>query len=157
MDFDMIFERFVIKNCKRNKKGKFFRTTSLILNSLARLFYSCDISPFATIGNIKIPHCVGIVIGHTAVLEDDVIIMPNVVVGGRYGTNIEKRRGHAHIKRGCIIGANATILGRVTIGEYATIGAGAVITKDIPPMAVVTANNKIIRYKTRKEIENMKL
>ena len=67
-----------------------------------------------------------------------------VAVGGRY--DHLKRKGHAHVKKGVMLGANSVILGTVTIGEYAKIGAGAVITKDIPAYAVVVGNNRIIRY-----------
>lgn len=98
---------------------------------------------------MRIPHAVGIVIGCTAIIEDSVEIMSGVVIGSRYGHL--KQRGHAHVKKGVMLGANCVLLGTITIGEYAEIGAGAVITKDVPPYAVVVGNNRIVRYKTPEE------
>ncbi len=70
--------------------------------------------------------------------------MSGVCIGGRY--DHLHRKGHAHVKSGVLLGANSVVLGTVTIGEHAKIGAGAVITKDIPPFAIVVGNNKIIGF-----------
>ncbi|GEM_PF-2127614 len=156
IDFDGFFERFAIKNSILNKR-KFGKKISVLLNAVIRVIYPCDISPYAHIGNIKIPHALGIVVGHSAIIEDDCILMSNVVIGGRYGSRINERRGHAHIKHNCIIGANSTILGKIQIGEYSIIGSGSVITKDVPPKAVVVGNNQIIRFRSENEIENTRL
>lgn len=87
-------------------------------------------------------------IGYSAVVEDDVLIMQNVTIGGKYGH--DERKGHAHIKKGAILGAGCAILGPITVGEYAKIGANAVVTKDVPPYAVVVGNNHIVRIETPK-------
>lgn len=142
--YDSGYERAIRAVCRLNKKPqKCMKSLAKLLAALMRLIWPCDIDPGAEIGNVHIPHAVGIVIGYTAVVEDDVTIMSGVVVGGRY--DHLARKGHAHICRGALLGANCVILGTVTVGEYAKIGAGAVVTKDVPPRAVVVGSNKIIR------------
>lgn len=140
--YDSGFERAIIRVSKINKCGKVGAAVSRVLAALMRIIWPCDIDPDATIGKICIPHAVGIVIGCSAVIEDDVLIMSGVVIGSRYGHS--EHKGHAHIKKGALLGANCVILGRITIGEGAKIGGGAVVTKDVPPHAVVVGNNRII-------------
>lgn len=118
------------------------------LSALIRIVYPCDIDHHAQLGKISIPHATGIVIGDSAVIEDDVLIMQNVTIGRKYGHDGQK--GHAHICKGAILGAGCAILGPITIGECAKIGANAVITKDVPPYAVVVGNNHIVRTETPK-------
>ncbi len=78
-----------------------------------------------------------------SVLEDDCWLGPNVVVtNARYpqSKNVKENLRGAHIKRGAKIGANATLLPGVVIGENALVGAGAVVTRDVPDGAVVAGN-----------------
>jgi len=101
------------------------------------------ISPSVTIGNnVKIQNNVSVYTG--VVLEDDVFCGPSMVF-----TNVINPRSHVPrkneykttlVKRGASIGANATILCGVTIGSYAFIGAGAVVTKDVPQYGLVAGN-----------------
>lgn len=122
---------------------------SIIFGSLIRLIYPCDISAYASIGkNVKILHAIGIIIGGTAIIESNVTIMPNVVIGSKMiksakSTRSKDNRRHAIIKKGCFIGANTSIIGDIIIGENTIIGAGAVITKNIPPNSIVTGVNRI--------------
>lgn len=115
--------------------------------------YHCEIYPQAQLGEgLYIPHCVGIVIGSTAVIGRNCTIYPNVVVGAKHGPNDKGGRGrrHAVIGDSCSLGANCTVIGAVTIGRDVTIGAGAVITKDVPDYAIVVGENRIIGYRARK-------
>lgn len=82
-----------------------------------------------------IDHGMGVVIGETAVVGDDVIMYHGVTLGGTSG-----RRGlrHPNIGDGVVIGAGATILGAVTIGAHSIIGAGAVVVRDAPANSVLT-------------------
>jgi UDP-2-acetamido-3-amino-2,3-dideoxy-glucuronate N-acetyltransferase len=101
------------------------------------------ISPQVTIGdNVKIQNNVSVYTG--VVLEDDVFCGPSMVF-----TNVVNPRSHVSrkdeyrttlVKRGASIGANATVVCGHTIGRYAFIGAGAVVTRDIPDFALVTGN-----------------
>ena len=139
--YDSGYSRIIISICKLNKK-KGGEAISKVLAALIRLIWPCDIDPYATLGKVTIPHAVGIVIGCNAIVEDDVKIMSGVVIGSTYpGT-----QQHAHVKRGAMLGANSVVLGDVIIGESAVIGAGAVITRDVPSKAVVVSNNEIIKY-----------
>ena len=93
--------------------------------------FAVDIHPGARIGNgIMIDHATGVVIGETAVIEDDVSILHSVTLGG---TGKESGDRHPKIGRGVLIGAGAKILGNIRIGECSRIGAGSVVLSDIPP------------------------
>lgn len=110
--------------------------------SLARLFqnrvsavFGVDIHPGARIGSgILLDHAHGVVIGETAVVDDDVSILHAVTLGG---TGKETGDRHPKVKRGVLIAAGAKILGNVTIGECAKIAAGSVVLTDVPPCTTV--------------------
>ncbi|MDG4889895.1 MULTISPECIES: serine O-acetyltransferase EpsC [unclassified Mesorhizobium] len=93
--------------------------------------FGCDIRPEAEFGRgLWFDHGLGIVIGQTAVIEDDVSIWHGVTLGSNFRGREGKR--HPTVKRGAVIGAGASILGDITIGEGAVVAAGAVVTKDVP-------------------------
>jgi len=90
-----------------------------------------EIHPAAVIGKrFFIDHGMGVVIGETVLVEDDVTLYHGVTLGGR---DLEKIKRHPTVKRGVIIGAGAKLLGNITIGEYSKIGANAVVVKDVTP------------------------
>ncbi len=92
--------------------------------------FGVDIHPAARIGRgVMIDHGTGVVIGETAVVEDDVSMLQGVTLGG---TGKERGDRHPKIRRGVMIGAGATILGNVIVGEYSRIGAGAVVVTAVP-------------------------
>lgn len=94
-----------------------------------------DIHPAARIGSgIFIDHGTGLVIGETAIIDDTVSIMQDVTLGG---TGKQTGDRHPKIRTGVLIGAGAKVLGNITVGEYAKVGAGSVVLKDVPPHAVV--------------------
>lgn len=97
--------------------------------------FAVDIHPAAIIGKgIMLDHATGIVIGETAVVEDDVSIMQNVTLGG---TGKEAGDRHPKIRKGCLISAGAKILGNIEIGEGAKVGAGSVVLENVPPHTTV--------------------
>ncbi len=101
-----------------------------------------DIHPGARIGRrVLIDHAVGVVIGETAVVEDDVVIMHGVTLGNR-----RSRPGKRHptVRRGAFLGAGAKVLGPVEIGEGAKVGAGAVVLGDVPPGATAVGVPAVI-------------
>lgn len=111
------------------------------------------IAPEAKIGKrVFIDHGIGVVIGATAVIEDDVTILHGVTLGARRPVNC---RRHPHIKRGAFIGANAQLLGTITIGEASKIGAGAVVLSDVPANATAVGNPAKIINKTVPKIINI--
>lgn len=90
-----------------------------------------DIHPAARIGcGILMDHATGVVIGETAVVEDNVSMLHGVTLGG---TGKEKGDRHPKVRRGVLIGVGATILGNIEIGQGAKIGAGSLVLKNIPP------------------------
>jgi serine O-acetyltransferase len=94
-----------------------------------------DIHPAARIGvGVMLDHGSGIVIGETAVVEDDVTILQNVTLGGT-GKQLGDR--HPKIRQGVLIGAGANIIGNVEVGAFSKIGAGSVVLKDVPPRCTV--------------------
>ncbi len=94
-----------------------------------------DIHPAATIGTrVFIDHGVGVVIGETAEIGDDVVLYQGVTLGGT-GKHTGKR--HPTLENGVMVSAGASILGPVRIGEGSKIGAGSVVLKDVPPYSTV--------------------
>lgn len=92
--------------------------------------FGVDIHPAANIGcGIMLDHATGIVIGETAVVEDNVSILQSVTLGGTGKTSGDR---HPKIRQGVMIGAGATILGNIEVGEGAKIGAGSVVLRSVP-------------------------
>ena len=112
--------------------------------------YGCQIYPQAKLGKgLYIPHFVGIVIGSTTEIGENCIIYPNVIFGAAYHPDIPNPLGRRHPKCGnnCVFGANSSIIGRIMIGNNVTIGAGSIVTKDIPDNTVVVGVNHVLRKK----------
>ncbi|WP_343190347.1 serine O-acetyltransferase [Buchnera aphidicola (Mollitrichosiphum nigrofasciatum)] len=107
------------------------RSLALYLQNQVSMLYSIDIHPAARIGSgVFFDHANGIVIGETAVIDDDVSILQSVTLGST-GKTLGIR--HPKICKGVIIGSGATVLGDINIGIGAKIGAGAVVLYSIPP------------------------
>jgi len=103
---------------------------ALFFQSRASMLFSVDIHPAARIGRgVMIDHGTGVVIGETAVVEDDVSIMQDVTLGG---TGKEAGDRHPKIRRGVLLSLGAKILGNIEIGEYSRVGAGSVVLKSVP-------------------------
>ena len=106
-----------------------------VYSQTARFFTGIEIHPGATIGRrFFIDHGMGVVIGETAEIKDDVTIFHGVTLGG---VSTHKGKRHPTIENGVVIGAGAKILGAITVGECSRIGANAVVVKDIPRDSVV--------------------
>ncbi|NDV99994.1 serine O-acetyltransferase [Salipiger sp. PrR002] len=98
---------------------------------------SVEIWPQADIGHgVWFDHGIGLVIGQTAVIEEDVSLWHGVTLGSNFVDMGEGR--HPKLRRGAVVGAGALILGPVEVGAGATVAAGAIVTKDVPPGHVVT-------------------
>jgi len=107
-----------------------FKRIARIIMGLAQIFTHIDIHPAATIGKrVFIDHGTGVVIGETAVIEDDVLIYQGVTLGG---VSLDSGKRHPTIRQGAVIGAGAKILGNIEIGEYSKIGANSVVVKEVP-------------------------
>lgn len=113
---------------KLYKKG--FKTLSRAIMGVSQIFTNIDIHPGATIGRrVFIDHGIGVVIGETAEVGDNVTIYQGVSLGG---TSLKKEKRHPTIKSGVVIGAGAKVLGNITIGENSKIGANSVVVKNVP-------------------------
>lgn len=112
-----------------------FRSLALIISARTRRITAVDIHPAAVIGNgVFIDHGVGVVIGETCEIGDNVTIYQGVTLGGT-GKDMGKR--HPTIEQGVMISAGAKVLGPITIGEQSKVGAGSVVLKDVPPHSTV--------------------
>jgi serine O-acetyltransferase len=100
------------------------------LQSRSSAVFQTDINPAVSIGRgIFLDHATGLVVGETAVIEDDVSILQEVTLGG---TGKEAGDRHPKIRHGVLIGAGAKILGNIEIGHCARIAAGSVVLKSVP-------------------------
>jgi serine O-acetyltransferase len=110
------------------RKGR--KDFAFYLQSRSSAVFQCDINPAARIGRgIFLDHATGLVVGETAVIEDDVSILHDVTLGG---TGKEHEDRHPKIRHGVMIGAGAKILGNIEIGQCARIAAGSVVIKPVP-------------------------
>ena len=108
------------------------------VSHLARFLTGIEIHPGATIGRrFFIDHGMGVVIGETSVVGDDVTLYHGVTLGG---TSWNKGRRHPTIEDGVVIGAGAKVLGPLTIGARAKIGSNAVVVKNVPPGTTAVGN-----------------
>ncbi len=105
------------------------------ISHLGRLLTGVEIHPGATIGRrVFIDHGMGVVIGETAEVGDDVTLYHGVTLGG---TSWNKGKRHPTLGRGVVVGAGAKILGPIFVGDGAKIGSNAVVVKDVPRGATV--------------------
>jgi len=112
-----------------------FYLLARIISNFNRFLTGIEIHPGAQIGKgVFIDHGMGVVIGETAVVKDNVTIYQGVVLGG---TGKEKGKRHPTIEQGAVIASGAMVLGSFTVGENARVGAGAVVLKSVPPNATV--------------------
>lgn len=106
-----------------------------IISQFSRWITGIEIHPGATIGKrLFIDHGMGVVIGETTEIGDDVTLYQGVTLGG---TGKEKGKRHPTIKNGVLIATGAKVLGSITIGENAKIGAGSVVLRDVPENSTV--------------------
>lgn len=126
-----------------------FKFPARFLSWFARFITNIDIHPAATIGErLFIDHGAGVVIGETAVVRDDVTLYHGVTLGG---TSWSPGKRHPTIECGALIGAGAKILGPITVGARARVGANSVVIDDVPPdMTVVGIPGRIVREERRR-------
>ena len=111
------------------------RDVALFLQNRTSEQFAVDIHPAAKLGRgIMMDHATGIVIGETAVVEDNVSMLHGVTLGG---TGKETGDRHPKIRQGVLIAAGAKILGNIEVGANAKVAAGSVVLKSVPPCATV--------------------
>jgi serine O-acetyltransferase len=115
-------------------KRKFY-FIARVISQISRFFTGIEIHPGAKIGRrFFIDHGMGVVIGETCEIGDNVTVYQGVTLGG---TGKEKGKRHPTIKDNVLIAAGAKVLGSITIGENSKIGAGSVVLHDVPPNSTV--------------------
>lgn len=115
--------------------GRGRRDFALYLQSRSSGVFQTDIHPAVPMGRgIFLDHATGLVVGSTAVIEDDVSILQGVTLGG---TGKERGDRHPKVRQGVLIGAGAKILGNIEVGAGSRVAAGSVVLKPVPPGSTV--------------------
>ncbi|PAF45873.1 serine O-acetyltransferase [Helicobacter sp. 11S02629-2] len=119
--FHRIAHRLYLKNWK---------VLGRIIMGFCQFAYNIDLHPAAVVGRkVFIDHGIGLVVGETAIIGDDVTIYQGVTLGG---VSLEKTKRHPTILEGAVIGSGAKVLGNITIGKNVKIGSNSVVVKDVP-------------------------
>ena len=122
-----------------------------VLTQLTRFLTGIEIHPGATIGRrFFIDHGMGVVIGETTEIGDDVMIYHGVTLGGR---SLEPGQAPPHHRQRVTVGAGAKVLGPLSIGDDSAVGANAVVTHDVPADSIATGIPAVVRARTEKQRE----
>jgi serine O-acetyltransferase len=120
-----------------------------VVSQFARFMTGVEIHPGATIGRrFFIDHGMGVVIGETAEIGDDVLMYHGVTLGGR---TLEQVKRHPTLRNDIVVGAGSTIIGPITIGSHSLIGAQAVVVNDAPENSVLTGAPAVARKRGSSE------
>jgi len=112
-----------------------YKLLARVMSQATRFFTGIEIHPAARIGRrLFIDHGIGVVIGETSIVGDDVTLYQGVTLGGT-GKQVGKR--HPTLRNGVFVGNNSNILGDITVGENSRVGAGSVVLRDVPPDSTV--------------------
>ncbi len=127
------------------------RPAARLLTQFMRFLTGIEIHPGATIGRrFFIDHGVGVVIGETTTIGDDVMVYHGVTLGGR---SLQQGKRHPTIGNRVTVGAGAKVLGPLSIGDGSAIGANAVVTHDVPADSIATGIPAVVRPRTEKQRE----
>lgn len=134
------------------KRKMFFIARAI--SQVSRFFTGIEIHPGAVIGRrFFIDHGMGVVIGETCEIGDDVTIYQGVTLGG---TGHEKGKRHPTIKNNALIATGAKVLGSITVGENSNVGGGSVVLKDVPDNStVVGIPGRVVKQNGKKVTEKL--
>jgi serine O-acetyltransferase len=120
-------------------------STARFVAHVSRFLTGIEIHPAARLGRaLFIDHGMGIVIGETAEIGDNVSLLQGVTLGG---TSTRREKRHPTLRDNVTVGAGAKIIGAITIGDNSRVGAGSVVVRDVPPNAVVVGVPGRVTYK----------
>ena len=126
------------------------RLLARLISQLTRFWTGIEIHPGARLGRrVFIDHGMGVVVGETAIVGDDVTLYQGVTLGG---TGKEEGKRHPTLRDRVFVGNNANILGNITIGENSRVGAGSVVLRDVPPDSTVVGVPAHIVYQGGKRV-----
>jgi serine O-acetyltransferase len=115
-----------------------------------RFYTGVEIHPGATIGRrLFIDHGMGVVIGETAIVGDDVTLYHGVTLGG---TSLAKKKRHPTLGNGVVVGNTSSVLGDIVIGDNSRVGAGSVVLRDVPPNSTVVGVPAHMVYREGKRV-----
>ena len=130
--------------------GAGLRLPARVIAQLVRFATGIEIHPAAQLGHrLFIDHGMGVVIGETTIIGDDVTLYQGVTLGG---TGKERGKRHPTLCDRVFVGNNANILGDITIGENSRVGAGSVVLQDVPPNSTVVGVPAHIIYREGKRV-----
>ena len=128
---------------------KGFKKLARAISGFSTFLTKTDIHPAATIGRrVFIDHAIGVVIGATTIIEDDVLIYQGVTLGG---VSLNKGKRHPTVQSNVVIGSGAKVLGNITIGANSKIGANSVVVSDVPSNSTAVGVPARIIQKTDKK------
>lgn len=149
-EYDRIAERKIKKNIALwNSDSAINKVRAMFMYNRLRKRYGCSINPRIKLGgNLYISHAQDIVIGQTSEIGDNCRVYPGAKVIARVEGDQELadkgQRRHPKIGNNCLLGADCIVIGPITIGDNVSIGAGAIVTKDVPDNCIVVGTNRII-------------
>jgi serine O-acetyltransferase len=127
-----------------------FRLPARFLSQVSRFWTGIEIHPGATLGRrVFIDHGMGVVIGETAIVGDDVTLYHGVTLGG---TSLQKKKRHPTLGNGVVVGNTSSILGDIVVGDNSRVGAGSVVLRDVPPDSTVVGVPAHIVYRDGKRV-----
>jgi serine O-acetyltransferase len=127
-----------------------FRLLARFLSQVSRFWTGIEIHPGATIGRrLFIDHGMGVVVGETAIIGDDVTLYHGVTLGG---TSLMKKKRHPTLGNCVVIGNTSSILGDIVVGDNSRVGAGSVVLRDVPPNSTVVGVPAHIVYRDGKRV-----
>src|SRR5213596_1094457 len=125
-------------------------TSARLLSHVARFLTGIEIHPAATLGpGLFIDHGMGVVIGETAEVGENVTLLQGVTLGG---TSLKREKRHPTLGNNVVVGAGAKIIGGFTIGDGSRIGAGSVVVREVPPNSVVVGVPGRVTYRDGRRV-----
>jgi serine O-acetyltransferase len=125
--------------------GAGWTSLARFISHVARFFTGIEIHPAARLGRgLFIDHGMGVVIGETAEVGNNVTLLQGVTLGG---TSLQREKRHPTLGDSVVVGAGATVLGAIAVGDNSRIGAGSVVVRDVPANAVVVGVPGKVTYR----------
>jgi serine O-acetyltransferase len=133
--------------------GAGWLVTARFLSHVSRFLTGIEIHPGARIGHgVFIDHGMGVVMGETAEVGDDVTLYQGVTLGG---TSLKREKRHPTLERNVVVGTGAAIIGAITVGAGTRIGAGSVVVTEVPPDSVVVGVPGKVIYRDGKRVASL--
>ena len=141
----LVFHRFAHAIWRRG-----LTTLARWLSHVGRFLTGIEIHPAARLGpGLFIDHGMGVVIGETAEVGENVTLLQGVTLGG---TSLKREKRHPTLGDNVVVGAGAAVLGAITVGDNSRIGAGSVVVRDVPPNSVVVGVPGRVTYKNGRRV-----